>query len=294
MTNEQRQLIGVFGEVLLDEFPDGSRVLGGAPFNVAWHLQGLGLAPRLVSRIGTDANGRTVTEAMERWGMDTDAMQVDAERPTGTVGVNIVDGEPRYDITTGAAWDAIAEPRLATCDVLYHGSLALRSSATAQALEACKVATKPGLIFFDVNLRAPWWSLQQVQVLLADADWLKVNEDELAILQPDPAEKARGLLDQFDLQGLIITRGAEGAEVYTAAGTHDRAFPDHGAPVVDTVGAGDAFAAVMITGLVEGWPLADALQRAQQLAAHVVARRGAIAEEPGYYTSLIHEWREGR
>ena len=294
MANKQQQCIGVFGEVLLDEFPDGSRVLGGAPFNVAWHLQGFGLAPRLVSRIGADANGRTVTQAMERWGRDTGAVQVDAERPTGTVGVTIVDGEPRYDITTGAAWDAIADPGLATCDVLYHGSLALRSADTARALAACKAATRPGLIFFDVNLRSPWWSPEQVRGLLADADWLKVNEEELAILRSDSPGEERKLLNRYDLQGLIITRGARGAELHTASGAHYQALPELDASVVDTVGAGDAFSAVMLTGLVERWPLDDCLRRAQQLAAHVVSRRGAIAEEPDYYASLVREWRQVR
>ena len=45
----------VFGEVLFDHFPDGRRVLGGAPFNVAWHLQAFGEAPRFISRVGADA-----------------------------------------------------------------------------------------------------------------------------------------------------------------------------------------------------------------------------------------------
>ena len=48
----------IFGEVLYDHFPDGQRVLGGAPFNVAWHLQAFGQAPRFVSRVGHDAEGR--------------------------------------------------------------------------------------------------------------------------------------------------------------------------------------------------------------------------------------------
>ena len=53
----------VFGEVLFDIFPDGSRVLGGAPFNVAWHLQAFGCAPLFVSRIGEDENGEQVRAA---------------------------------------------------------------------------------------------------------------------------------------------------------------------------------------------------------------------------------------
>ncbi len=79
----------IFGEVLFDHFPDGKRVLGGAPFNVAWHLQAFGLAPRFISRVGADAEGESVLTAMREWGMDTQAVQIDAHRPTGRVSVQI-------------------------------------------------------------------------------------------------------------------------------------------------------------------------------------------------------------
>ena len=62
MKNSSRPCI--FGEVLYDHFPDGSRVLGGAPFNVAWHLQAFGLAPRFISRVGDDAEGRKLRELL--------------------------------------------------------------------------------------------------------------------------------------------------------------------------------------------------------------------------------------
>jgi sugar/nucleoside kinase (ribokinase family) len=54
----------IFGEVLFDHFPDGKRVLGGAPFNVAWHLQAFGEAPRFISRVGDDAEGDEIRTAM--------------------------------------------------------------------------------------------------------------------------------------------------------------------------------------------------------------------------------------
>ena len=60
----------VFGEVLWDCFDDGTEVLGGAPFNVAWNLRGFGLDPLFVSRIGHDERGEKILDAMHRWGMD--------------------------------------------------------------------------------------------------------------------------------------------------------------------------------------------------------------------------------
>ena len=117
----------IFGEVLFDHFPDGRRVLGGAPFNVAWHLQAFGESPLLVSRIGGDPEGETVAGAMSDWGLDRSGLQVDSRLPTGRVEVSIEDGEPHYDIVHPSAWDAIEpwEPA-GRCSLLYHGTLALR------------------------------------------------------------------------------------------------------------------------------------------------------------------------
>ncbi|OQX46150.1 MAG: carbohydrate kinase, partial [Candidatus Sedimenticola endophacoides] len=97
----------IFGEVLFDDFPDGSRVLGGAPFNVAWNLQALGARPLLISRVGNDALGRSIREQMQHWGMDLSAMQLDSAHPTGTVEVRIDDGEPSYEIVAPCAYDFI-------------------------------------------------------------------------------------------------------------------------------------------------------------------------------------------
>ena len=82
--------ICIFGEVLFDHFPDGRRVLGGAPFNVAWHLQAFGLRPLVITRVGADDDGAQVLQAMEAWGMDTTGVQVDEVNPTGSVRVELV------------------------------------------------------------------------------------------------------------------------------------------------------------------------------------------------------------
>ncbi len=120
----------IFGEVLFDHFPDGRRVLGGAPFNVAWNLAALGEDPLLLSRVGTDAEGDSVRVAMQVWGLDTCGVQKGPGEHTGQVRVRIEDGEPAYDIVRPVAWDAIeAVGSTPGCGLLYHGSLALRSAS---------------------------------------------------------------------------------------------------------------------------------------------------------------------
>lgn len=128
----------VFGEVLFDNFPNDQQVLGGAPFNVAWHLQALGDAPVLVSRIGRDLSGDRVIQAMAEWGMTTSALQVDPARPTGQVEVQFNADEPNYDIVVNTAYDFIEAgnlPTLSSSTLLYHGTLALRNEVSRRALE---------------------------------------------------------------------------------------------------------------------------------------------------------------
>src|SRR5574343_1279323 len=107
MMNSPIQSPLIFGEVLFDHFPDGSRVLGGAPFNVAWHLQAFGLAPCFISRVGHDAEGQEIADLMAGWGMRRDWLQSDAHHATGSVQVSIDDGEPAYEIVKDSAYEFI-------------------------------------------------------------------------------------------------------------------------------------------------------------------------------------------
>ena len=164
----------IFGEVLFDCFPDGNSVLGGAPFNVAWHLQAFGLAPLVVSSIGDDDLGEKVLSAMKSWNMNTAGMQSDSVHPTGSVDIEFHNGEPQYTIVEQRAYDHIDAallPSLPANSLLYHGSLALRNQVSREALTTLK-AQHDSTIFMDVNLRDPWWDKQFVLELANDADWV--------------------------------------------------------------------------------------------------------------------------
>lgn len=285
----------IFGEVLFDHFPDGKSVLGGAPFNVAWHLQAFGQSPNFISRVGDDAEGRVVRDAMTDWGMDTRSLQTDTQYPTGQVKVDFIDGEPNYDIVRPCAYDAIelqAQSPALDCGLLYHGSLALREEKSRQALDQLR-ADKPKTVFIDVNLRPPWYQLHQVQQMLHSANWVKLNTDELNLL--GSAGKAgtpvaSDFLHEYGLDGLVLTHGADGAELITDSGQHFRVRPEQDIEVVDTVGAGDAFASIIILGLSNDWPLDITLQRAQLFASKLVGNRGATISDRQFYLSFIKQW----
>lgn len=154
----------IFGEVLFDHFPDGSVVLGGAPFNVAWHLQAFGLSPLFISRVGNDPLGQQIKTHMSEWGMSTCGLQLDSSHPTGTVDVQIDRGEPSYNIVEGCAYDFIdrsALPSMRDRGFLYHGTLAIRNSVSEKTLKAIKDEHNLS-IFVDINLRPPWWNRKSV------------------------------------------------------------------------------------------------------------------------------------
>ncbi|MBD2720282.1 carbohydrate kinase [Synechococcus sp. FACHB-909] len=301
--------ITVFGEVLFDCFPDGTEVLGGAPFNVAWHLRGFGLSSRLVSRVGGDARGERIRSAMGRWGLDASALQTDPIHATGRVSVTLVDGEPCYAIVSGSAYDFIdpPEPSLVSgTGLLYHGTLALRHPPSAAALASLK-SLHQGPIVLDVNLRRPWWSIETVLPLVDDADHVKLNAAELALLCNDappeddaPPEEDRDALaasmhrfaERHRLETLVVTRGALGALLWRS-GAIVAVAPTAAGPVVDTVGAGDGFAAVLLLGLSRQWPWAESLARAGEFAAALVSQRGATIDDPLVYAQFLASWGVG-
>lgn len=288
--------IFIFGEVLFDVFPDGDQVLGGAPFNVAWNLQAFGQRPELVSRIGNDQQGNTIRQSMIDWGMDTAALQTDQSLPTGKVEIQLRHGEPVYDIVSPCAYDAIdlLSTQLQSCSLLYHGTLALRNAQSARSLERI-INSKPECIFLDVNLRSPWWRKESVLSSIKRAHWVKLNIDEFRLLYPSQAILTHSLtsfISAFQLEGVVLTHGDAGAEVLNSNGEHFKVKPKYASEVVDTVGAGDAFASVMIMGILNNWPMQATLERAQIFASSIVGQRGATVSDPVFYEGIMSRWDE--
>ncbi|WP_347989531.1 carbohydrate kinase [Methylomonas sp. AM2-LC] len=290
----QNKTIAIFGEVLFDCFPDGLQVLGGAPFNVAWHLQAFRQSPLFISRVGDDHAGSQIRNAMQGWGMSVAGLQIDATHPTGIVSVSLHKGEPSYQIVDNQAYDfiesqAFPDPQP---DILYHGSLALRHETCRQTLRSLKMRFQ-GKVFVDVNLRSPWWDKAMLENWLAEADWVKLNEQELQLLNPTPLSlesKMHAFLQQYQLSGLIVTRGSAGAVAVTTALDFIHVTPESQVTVVDTVGAGDAFSAVLLWGIQQNWTLPITLQRAQTFASALVGQRGATVDSLAFYQQFLEEW----
>lgn len=205
--------IWIFGEVLFDTFPDGTAVLGGAPFNVAWNLTAFQAAAKIITAVGKDVPGQLIQERMRDWQMDSNHLAVVPDHPTGKVTVRFTDGEPSYTIEENQAYDNIPLDCLPerTEGFLYFGSLALRSRHNREVLAELRKRHQ-GKVFIDINLRAPFWDKKSILSLIQDANWLKLNESELALIGKgdDMASRARKLVTDYSLDGIVVTCGSRG------------------------------------------------------------------------------------
>ena len=292
----------VFGEALYDVFDGESEVLGGAPFNVAWHLHGFGRAPRFVGARGDDPRGQRLDATMRDWGMDTAGLQVDPDHATGVVHARVDGHDVEYDIVEDVAYDhvdataALEATRAVQPSCLVHGTLALRAADSRGAFARIRGATSVP-VFCDVNLRPPHTPIERAREAARNATWVKLNADELTQLAGGTARdtgallaEAERFLERNELQRLVVTLGADGALAVDAA---SGAASVEGATVenfVDPVGAGDAFAAVTLIGLLEDWPVEVALRRANAFAAMVVERQGATLPDRADYARVRASW----
>ncbi|WP_019572136.1 MULTISPECIES: PfkB family carbohydrate kinase [unclassified Thioalkalivibrio] len=294
MTTRTTEPVLVFGEALFDVFPDGQQVLGGAPFNVAWNLHQLGATACFVGGVGRDDAGAQIRSAMRAIGMDERGLYDHPSAPTGRVDIHLDRGEPSYDIVPNQAYDDVSPSWAETLPdppaLLYHGTLALRAGNRGLLDHLRNRARRR---FVDVNLRAPWYSLEDVHTWVRGADVIKLNRDELDELMPGstPDRRAHDLLRKAEVrEAVIVTLGAEGAEVHPAHGDVVKAPAPDVTGFRDAVGAGDAFASVAIIGLVQGWATPLILDRALEFAARVCTLQGATSQDAAFYHAARENW----
>ena len=271
------------GELLWDALPAGL-FLGGAPFNVACYLSAAGVPTTMVSRVGADRLGEEAVRRAQRYGVGTDLVQVDPTLPTGFVGATIDEsGQPTYVIEDAVAWDAIEASdvllaRAGRARAIVFGSLAQRHATTRRTIE--RLWEGSALQVFDINLRPPFEDRDVIRGSLQRADVVKVNREELHRLASwfelpnGDRESASALSGKFSCPVVCVTRGAAGAGLW-----RDDTWTEHEGfkvEVRDTVGAGDAFLAVLLAGLLSGVDSETLLKNANRIGADVASRAGAL------------------
>ena len=283
------------GEILIDQFP-GYKREGGAPFNFAFHLKHLGLPVRLITKIGDDANGQRLQRILYRHGFELSDIQIDPCHKTGVVNVALDDaGKPTFQILPDVAYDYLKLDHFSgntvwqESSLIYFGSLIQRSKIgfkqVGRLLSRRRSGTK---CFCDINLRAPHYSRLSIFQSLTYADILKLNDQELDEIRhtldnpTSPGTFVEYLMSFFNIEMLTITRGAEGSTLITKKRTID-APPAPSVDVIDTVGAGDGYAAILAFGILLGLPLETIASTATDFAARICQLPGAVPEDAQFY-----------
>jgi fructokinase len=278
------------GEVLWDIVGQEEH-LGGATFNFSAHLSRLGHSVSFISAVGKDQRGQKVIDRMSQLGLTTEYLSVDKDHQTGTASVALAtDGQPKFVLHRPAAYDF---PQLTATqtdqlfsrpvDWIYFGTLhQIHSQArelTADLLDHASAARR----FYDVNLRADGYTPALIKQLMSRATIVKLNHEEVEAIahmfgtpHGSLEEFCRNYSDVYKWAGVCVTRGSLGCAVFM-----DGEFieaPGYPVHVLDTVGAGDAFAAAFLHGLGKGWPTPAVADFANRVGALVASRRGAIPD----------------
>ena len=283
------------GEVLWDMLPSGRKV-GGAPANFAFHCLQFGADVRLLSRVGNDDLGRELIEFYRSLDLSTEFVETDSTAPTGTVEVELsAAGQPKYTIRENVAWDKIeatdAAIRFAqTADAVCFGSLAARSGAALRTIQVLVSNTKPSALrVLDLNLRDPFVAPNVIRTMLSLANILKLNDDELAriaamfgVSGSTAKQHADWFINEYGLTMLLLTCGSHGSRIFYEGKEHF--CESRKIEVVDTVGAGDAFTAVVVVGLLSDWSMEKIHERASEVASFVCTQSGATPKLCGVYS----------
>lgn len=260
----------------------------GAEANVATGLARLGHRVGWVGRVGDDPIGRFAVEELAAEGVDVAAVSVDASASTGfQLKSMALGGDPevvyfRRDSAGSRLAPSEAIDRYVASARHLHVTgipLALSPTTRAFAFQAVDTARAAGgTVSFDPNLRPNLWSSQEEMVEITNAmatrcDWVLPGLAEGRVLTG--ATDAKGVAESYlaaGVQRVVVKDGSRGAQLFTADGSWARpVFP---VAVVDTVGAGDGFAAGLISAHLDGLSIEEGLERGAAVGALATTSAG--------------------
>ncbi len=277
-----KKTVVAIGEILWDMLPTGKKP-GGSSMNVALHLHKQGLNTRFISAVGDDENGKELLTFLKENKFPADLIQVN-HLDTSTVQVKLDEQhQATYEIIEPVAWDTIdlsdeIISAVKSADAFVYCSLTCRHEQSKNIILSLLKFAK--LKVLDINLRKPFYTIATLQLLLGEADILKVNEHELLYLKLNlnlSGQTDEQLLKQlsmlFQIQMICLTVGDKGAYVLH----QDKLYHHMGyqVKVADTVGAGDSFLATFISSYLNGYPIDTILDRACKVGAFVASQVGA-------------------
>jgi fructokinase len=285
-----------YGEILWDVLLSGAKP-GGAPMNVAYHLQKLGMSATLISKIGKDRWGDDLIALLQKQTIITSYIQIDKERATGIVNALLKEGnEVEYDIVFPVAWDFISMQQelvslVQQTKYFVFGSLASRNDVSANTLLQLLEAANTKVL--DINLRPPHFTKATLETLLYQTDILKLNEHEANLIagwfnQFDSLQdQVKSIQEHFKIDTILVTRGEHGALINEKGNFYEHS--GYKIKVEDTVGSGDAFLAGYLFKLDNNATPQESLAFANALGAFIATQSGAC---PPYSLEMVSHLKE--
>lgn len=283
------------GEILFDIYPNHKR-LGGAPLNFIYHIKKLTDKGNIISRVGKDVLGNKAINDLKHSGLSFEFIQHDNLHPTGMAIVSLdKNGAPKFKIDIDSAYDFIElnDDNLhlikADTDCLYFGTLAQRSEISRKTIQSF---FNSGLKYFaDLNLRQNFYSEEILHASLEAADFVKVNYEEMHILNDfilqgeyNTEKVAYELMEKFEINMIAVTRGKDGSSIFENGKRYDHSNVN--VKVIDTTGAGDAFAAVLCVGYLHGLEIPYINKLANDFASEICQFEGALPKYDRIYESF--------
>ncbi len=289
-------MILVLGEILFDIFPDAEKI-GGAPFNFAFHLKMLGFDVRFFSRVGQDDLGDRIRGFVEENQFDIRDIQTDPVHPTGTVRITLdEEGDHTFSIVKNTAYDhMVYDERLAAAShdrwrLFYTGTLIQRNANNAGLVQKIlKHKPRQAFCFCDINLRPGCYASQSIRASLDQADVVKLNHEEMEEIlgvndsDPDLVKKIRAFMAEHSVCQTILTSGDRGSRWITPQISCQSRLAENSRSIKDTVGAGDAYAAVSAAGILTGLSPQKTIHLAQEFAGRICEIKGALPKDRSIY-----------
>jgi 2-dehydro-3-deoxygluconokinase len=272
------------------------RSVAGSESNVAIGLARLGHRVAFCGRVGADAPGGWVRDALQAESVDVTGLLTDPVRPTGLILRDCPPSRPisvsyyRQDSAGAALGPSDVQPEVVAGAraVFLSGITVLMSDSSEQYVaRVLDVAAEAGVpVMFDPNIRLRLASQQEWRTRLARylerVDTLLIGHDEIALLGL-PDDPARLVTERRTT--VVVKRGAQGATAYTSAGIVH--VPVRKVETLDPIGAGDAFCAGWISAYLRKCSVRESLREAAAVASLVVAARSDIAGSP---TAQERDW----
>ncbi|WP_300457058.1 PfkB family carbohydrate kinase [Desulfobacula sp.] len=288
-------MVLVIGEILFDIFST-YKCIGGAPFNFAFHMKKLGFPVKFISRVGDDSLGREILGFLAGHGFDLEDIQIDQDYPTGSATVDMsMKSDHSFIIAKNTAYDHIDYDEIRRLlsryqpDIIYFGTLIQRTRNSFELFQKIlNQKSSKTISFCDINLRPGCYTEQTITASLNASDILKLNTDELAELMPGSGDMAshkvlvQKLMKPHCIETMILTKGEKGSQWFTAD-RYYKGLPEYSLDIIDTVGAGDAYAAMSVAGILKNLPFERILPLAGLFAAHVCGIQGALIQDSAIY-----------